>query len=64
MLLRKFTKSARREGGERGEKIAVKVWEMWAGDRAQWWSICLACLRPWIPSPALGEKEKPKVWEI
>jgi hypothetical protein len=21
-------------------------------------------LRPWIPSPALGEKEKPKVWEI
>jgi hypothetical protein len=28
-----------------------------AGGVAQWWSACLACMSPWVPSTALEKKK-------
>jgi hypothetical protein len=29
---------------------------LWAGDTAEWYSICLACTMPWVHSPAVQNK--------
>jgi hypothetical protein len=40
------------------EASAISEDEPRAGDVAQWLSVCLACVRLWVPSPVLQKQNK------